>query len=42
MITCTLIAYLFMDTQIAQYLIQPGADVNAAYTPYDYSDGDLI
>ena len=37
-------AYLFGLTQIAQYLIQHGADVYAVdchgYTPYEYIDGD--
>ena len=38
------LAYLYGHTQIAQYLIQHGADVNAVdddgCTPYDYIDGD--
>ena len=39
------IAYLYGHTQIAQYLIQHGADVCAVdsdgHTPYEYIDGDL-
>ena len=38
------LAYLYGQTQIAQYLIQHGADVYAVncdgYTPYEYIDGD--
>ena len=38
------LAYLCGQTQIAQYLIQHGADVNAVdsygHTPYEYIDGD--
>ena len=38
------VAYLYGHTQIAQYLIQHGADVNAVdnngHTPYEYIDGD--
>ena len=39
------IAYVYGHTQIAQYLIQHGADVFAVdrhgHTPYEYIDGDL-
>ena len=38
------LAYLYGHTQIAQYLIQHGADVYAVnsdgHTPYEYIDGD--
>ena len=38
------LAYLYGHTQIAQYLIQHGADVyavdNKGHTPYEYIDGD--